>query len=351
MVRRERIQSPPSRQVLILVPVLGLALALADAHAAVPAGEAGQPPSADAVLLAESSDVIATVGDQGIHFRALTQELDQGAVAGVSVPGYGTPERREVMERLLDDAIRNELLYLDALRKGVDQEPAYQAELERFQESLLAGLFRERQAATEEARQQWRQGIPIVIHEDALDPAGDASRDDDEVLATVGDATVTWGDAKARLQVATRRAAISEGATDAATERGKVLDQQIDLRVMAIRAREAGLEQDPAYLQQLTQYKRMGVAGIHYRQLAKEMAPSEAEVEAYAQTHGQTADLADERMRNTITRALTEQKIDEYVAVLRQDQFPVTVDEGKLDLLLAQEAERHAAAPEGARTE
>lgn len=333
----------------MLVPVLGLALA--PVHAGVPATDPAQPHEANAAPPAEDSDVIATVGDQTIHFRRLTRELDQGAVPGVSVPAYGTPERKEVVERLLDEAIRNELLYLDARRKGVDQDPAYQAELDRFKDNTLAGLFRERHPGEAEARRPLHEFIPSVIHDHALDPARDAEREDDEVLALVGGETITWGDAGPRLVVATRRAALSEGTTDAATERAKVLNQLIELRVMAVRARQSGLEQDPAYLQRLNGFEQTGLASFHYRQLAEELAPTEAEVAAYAQAHGKTSGLSDERVHRTIERALIDRKISEYLDGLQENGFPVTVDEARLERLLAQEAEQHAAAAEGGQTQ
>jgi hypothetical protein len=160
----------------------------------------------------------------------------------------------------------------------------------------------------------------------------------------VGDASITWGDAKARLLVATRRAALPGAATDAATERRKVLDQLIDVPIMARRAKEAGLDRDPAYLQRVVELSGTGLVGFHYRQLAEEMAPTEAEVEAYAQSHGETSDLSDERVRHSIERTLIEQSVDAYLDDLQKDGFRVTVDEAKLDRLLAREAERHAAA-------
>ena len=111
MPKQQPKKTPLSRCLLALVPVLGLAVA--EVTAAQVAG-VGQVGSASEAAPAEADDVIATVGDEPIRFNRLTRDLDQGAVPGVSVPGYGTPERRQVLMRLLDDAISNELLYLDA---------------------------------------------------------------------------------------------------------------------------------------------------------------------------------------------------------------------------------------------
>jgi hypothetical protein len=329
--------------------MLGLAFVIASTEAADEITDIGREGTIDDSLIAKTDDVIAIVGKRAIRFHELTHELDKGALPGVSVPGYGTPERRQILERLLDQAVRNELLYLDALRKGIDQDFAYQRERERFKVVVLAGLFRERQAPTGALRVQWRDGIAITINEGALDPARDAERSDDEVLATVADASITWGDAKARLLVATRRAALSGGATDAAAERRKVLDQLIDVLVMALRAEEAGLNQDPAYLRQVADFKEMGLAAFHYRQLAVVFTPTEEEIVAYAEEHTQAFGELDERARRAIVRSLIEQKVAAYANRLQEDGIEVTVDEAKLNRLLAQEAEQQAATGEGAR--
>lgn len=343
------------RRLLVLVSTLSLGVGGALAQTAAHARDVGQAASPAEAPSVPADDVIAAVGDQSIRFSQLTKELDQGAVPGVSVPGYGTPERKQILMRLLDDAIRKDLLYLDALRKGVDRDPAYQRELKRFTDGVLASLFRDHQA--NEARQvpmnllreQWREGIAITINNDALDPGRDAGRSDDEVLATAGNTSIIWRGAKARLLVATRRAALSEGVTDAAAERRKVLDQLIDVPVMALRAREGGLEQDPAYLRQLAELRQSGLASFHYRHLAAELASTQEKITVDAQEHAETFEELDERARRAAERAFIEQKIEEYLGALETDGFHVMVDEAKLDRLFAREAERHAAKEDGAQ--
>jgi hypothetical protein len=288
-----------------------------------------------------ANDVIAVVGDTAIRFGELTDQLDQGAAPG-SVPDYGTPERRQVIEHLLENAIQSELLYLDALRKGLDQDPDYHRSLERSRESALAGMLGEREPATEAQRQQWREGLDIEIRDEALDPAGDATRADDVVLATVGNRVITWGDAKARLGVATRRAAMSGGALDASTERRKVLDQLIDVPVMALRASEMGLDQEPAYLERVEQSENSGLTGFYYRMLAERVAPSNAEIEEYAREHADSFPVLDDRARRTIERVLTAEAIANYADALRLDDLDVTIDSARLEELFAQEAAAHA---------
>ena len=350
MVRQMPKQYSLSRRVLALLPVLGLGLGAAPAGSVVPATEVGQPASANEKVLPANDEVIAKVGGLAIRFSQLTQELEQGAAAGISVPAYGTPERKRILKRLLDETIRTDLLYLDALRKGVYQDPGYQRQLKRFKEGALASLYRDhlahqgQQTEPDMPREQLRAGIPIKINEEALDPARDAARADDEILVTAGDANITWGDAKPRLLVVTRRAARFEGATDVATERRNVLEQLTDVTVMAIRGRKVGLEQDPEYVDQLADFSRTGLAGFHARQLAVAMSPSAEEIEAYAQEQGETLEPSDEKVRRTVEAALIQQRLEEYLSQLETDEVPVTVDEAKLDRLLAQEAESPPAA-------
>ena len=76
--------------------------------------------------------VIAKVGDQAITMNLINTMLNSSAVVGLSIPALGTPERDRVRIQLLDKAISANLFYLDALKQGVDKDPAYQADLRAF---------------------------------------------------------------------------------------------------------------------------------------------------------------------------------------------------------------------------
>ena len=45
---------------------------------------------------------------------------------------------------MLDKLISANLLYLDALQQGVDQDPDYQQAVQQFRDSILANLYRSR---------------------------------------------------------------------------------------------------------------------------------------------------------------------------------------------------------------
>ena len=66
-------------------------------------------------------DVIARVGDQDISYGQINTMMNSSAVVGLSLPALGTPQRQKVRIMLLDKVISANLLYLDALKQGVDQ--------------------------------------------------------------------------------------------------------------------------------------------------------------------------------------------------------------------------------------
>ena len=45
---------------------------------------------------------------------------------------------------LLDKAVSSNLLYLDAIKHGLDKDPAYVADMQRFADGVLGGLYRQK---------------------------------------------------------------------------------------------------------------------------------------------------------------------------------------------------------------
>ncbi|MGD8589780.1 MAG: hypothetical protein PVG22_13215, partial [Chromatiales bacterium] len=192
----------------------------------------------------ELNDVIAKVDDQPITYAELNTLLNSSAIVGLSVPALGTPERNRVRITLLDKAISNDLLYLDALKQGVDQDPGYRQDLQRFSDGVLSSLYRQKyligeievtdaeiqaqfersslagQALTDELklgieaairkarfkartatlRERLREGVSVVIEEENLDPHGDETRGDEVVVARIDGAPVFWKDIEGLLQ-------------------------------------------------------------------------------------------------------------------------------------------------------
>ena len=93
----------------------------------------GASAAADQKAPAPSGDVVARVGDQDIHFSEINTMLNSSPVVGLSIPALGTPERDTVRIALLDKMVSANLIYLDAMRKGVDQDPEYRRDLQRLE--------------------------------------------------------------------------------------------------------------------------------------------------------------------------------------------------------------------------
>ena len=85
-------------------------------------------------------DVIAHVGDQAITFNEINTMMNSAAIVGLSMPELGSRERDTVRITLLDKLISANLLYLDAVEKGVDQDPEYQRAVQSFSDAILANL-------------------------------------------------------------------------------------------------------------------------------------------------------------------------------------------------------------------
>ena len=273
----------------------------------------------------EASDVIARVGDQTITFREINTALNSSAIVGVSVPALGTPERDTVRITLLDRFVSANLLYLDARKQGVDQDPRYRRELDRFEYAMLAGLYRQNvlmgdlpvseeevqalwkergaagaeltadvraslesmlrkdklKARLAEARTQVRDGVKVVVHAESLAPAGDAERAASTPVAEMDGTPLTWGEVKGEVVAAGKGAVIADPLAIEADARRRALENEIDLRIMARKARQAGLDKDPVYQARVREYRKTHLINLHRDRLIAGMEPTDEQLKAY----------------------------------------------------------------------
>jgi len=312
----------------LLIPVLlGVGL-LPGAHAAqagdVAASAASKPaagttaarPPAGAPL-----DTVARVGDQYITFSYISTMLNSSAIVGLSVPTFGTPERDQVRLTLMDKMISANLLYLDALKKGIDKDPGYQRDMQRFTDAVLAAVYKNNYVAAEiqvtdqeiqdyfanhiaagteftdevragiEARlrnqkfqakmddldKTLRAGVEIVLNEQELNPDEDEIRAADAVVATIGAENITWE--QVRTPLSTPRSAGSM------ENRLEALNKYIDFRLMTHKARQTGLEKDPVYLARVGEYRKTHLINLHRDALFREWEPNEKEIRDYYQAN------------------------------------------------------------------
>jgi hypothetical protein len=129
----------PRVQQLITVVFLFFTLLLAGCSDDKPKDE---PAEVAAEKVAEPVDLVARVGDEVITFGQLNSMLNSSAMLGLSIPALGTPERNQMMLTLLEKAISANLVYLDAMSKGVDRLNAYLEDVNSFEDAIIASLYK-----------------------------------------------------------------------------------------------------------------------------------------------------------------------------------------------------------------
>ncbi|MGB7932762.1 MAG: peptidyl-prolyl cis-trans isomerase [Gammaproteobacteria bacterium] len=283
-------------------------------------GAAGTEPKATMV-----DDVIARVGDQTITFSEISTALNSSAIVGLSIPALGTPKRDTTRIVLLDRFVSANLLYLDALKQGVDKDPDYQRAITRFSDAILSGLYRQRNQAgdipiSEEEVQTYykqyvapdteltadlrlqiestlrrqklherlataektlRDDVRVVIHPENLALEDDENRADSTPLAEVGTETITWGQVSDRIIAAGKGTMMTDPSASEDQARRDALEYQINLRIMVQKARSAGIEEDPLYKRRMTEYQKTLLINRHREQLAKTMEPTPQELKAW----------------------------------------------------------------------
>ncbi len=319
------------------------------------------------------ADAVATVGDQTISYAQLNTQLNSSAVVGVSLPVLGSPERRTVMLTVLDKVISANLLYLDAIKQGLDQDPAYRAELEGFSDAILGELYQrqnlvgeievtpeevdayiaenfdadaeqtEQLRAGAEAtirnerfaeraahnRERLREGVAVTVHAENLDPAGDADRADDAPVAEFGDERITWGETKRRLTTLNNSAD--------AQKRVESLDGLVDQRLAARKGREAGLDQDPTYQRRMAEFRKTRLLNQHRENLVRGMEPTDEELRAYYEANRDQI-LVKEQRRIQMVVLPTREQAEEIKAKI--DAGEITIYQAALDHSIDPNAKR-----------
>jgi peptidyl-prolyl cis-trans isomerase C len=280
-------------------------------RAVVATGTAAKPAAG------EPLDVIARVGDQPITFYEINTMINSAAIVGLSMPELGSPERDTVRITLLDKLISANLLYLDAVQRGVDQDPDYQQAVGRFRDAILANLYRSKylvgnvdvteqevedyyQASispeteltdelragieasirknrvkerTANMRERLREGHETVINVTDLDPGDDQVRSEDDVLAELDGIPITWSEVRPSLQRAHTMKSVPS--------RIEALEHIIDTRIMSQKAKEVGLEQDPVYQARYGEFSKTRLINIHRGQLLESWEPTDEQIRDY----------------------------------------------------------------------
>lgn len=346
------------------------------------AGCSGEEPAEKAsVMSAEEvaalGDIIARVGDQAITFNLINTMLNSSAVVGVSVPALGTPERDTARIVVLDKVVSANLLYLDAKRLGLDKDPAYVRAMQEFSDGMLGSQYyrqimageipvseveiqeffnkimkpgtemsdelhtqieatlrkrklHERLAAQ---RAELRKGVEVEVYADNLAAEDDAEQADTVPVAKYGDQVITWGDVKATLLAAGRGAAELDPTAMEVDAQLAALEMVIDKRIMAARAREAGLEQDTMYNARLNEYQKTRLVNMHRARLARQMEPTEEQLQAYYEAN-----------RNSIMQ-VEMRKLQEVLVETREQAEMLNAKIQSEEMTVFQAAANHSIAP------
>ena len=288
---------------------------------------------------AADPDVIARVGDEVISYSELNTLLNSSAIVGLSVPALGTTERNRVRITLLDKLVSANLLYLDALKHGMDKDPVYVGDMQSFTDGILSALYRQKyligeievtdaeiqeffeksvapgtemtdevrlgieaairkqrfkdRTATMQAR--LREDVEVNIDASVLDSAGDDEREDAAVVASIDSEPVRWEAVKGLLQGESKRATLAEFHLDEDDERARALNGYLDTRIMAKKGLAAGLEKDTVYQRRFKEYSKNHMTILHRERLIKEMDPTEEELWAYYEDNKDAITLREAR--------------------------------------------------------
>jgi parvulin-like peptidyl-prolyl isomerase len=335
-----------------------------------------------AVSAEQTEDIIARVGDEVITFSQLNVMLNSSAMVGLSIPALGTPKRSKVMITLLDKVISANLLYLDALEQGVDREAPYTTDMTKFEDAVLATMYKnqvligdlavseqevqdfykssispetelnddaklaieaklrkqkldERKASL---RERLREGTEIKIDSSVARPANDSDRSATDIIVTMGDQKISWGDLETVIRGADYRASLAEFYVDAEEERMQRLQDYIDNALMVSKARAAGMEKTPEFSRRTAEYRKTHLINVHRDGLIHGWLPTDDELQDYYMDHVDSISTAESRKVQMVVVASKDEAED----------IKAQIDAGEITLFQA--AQQFSLDPNAKRT-
>ena len=269
-----------------------------------------------------AGDVIARVADEVITFSQINTMLNSSAMVGLSIPALGTPKRNHVIITLLDKVISANLLYLDAKKKGGDRLTAYASDMKKFEEAVLVSMYKSNvlvgdivvseedviayynssispetelnddaklaieamirkqrfTALRSSMRERLRADTEITINEDVLGTNSDVGRSEVDIVASIADKRIYWGDVKVQMRGADHHATLAEFYVDNDEERLAKLQEYIDNTLMADKAYATGMDKEPEFYKRTAEYRKTRLINVHRSNLITKWKPSEDEL-------------------------------------------------------------------------
>jgi len=284
-----------------------------------------KPGEASTEKAAEPVGSVARVGDEIVTYAQLNSMLNSSAMLGLAIPALGTPERNQMMLALLEKAISANLIYLDAKDKGTNRLTSYMEDVNRFEDAIIASLYKSKimigdtqvgeievlhyyntqtskeAELTDDTRlaieamirkkkldefevtlhDRLRESVKVVINENVLSPDYDEIRSDADVIASYDNHRISWSQVKGMMQNANRNTSQASFYTGNYEERITQLQQYIDNAIMTHKGRAAGLEDDTAFIEKTSEYRKARLINEHRNGLIHSWNPSEDELKTY----------------------------------------------------------------------
>jgi parvulin-like peptidyl-prolyl isomerase len=288
--------------------------------------------------------VAARVGGEPIFLGELLEGAGSLALVGREHAG----EQPGTRERLLERLITARLLARDGRDRRLDQTAAYRDDQRAFADPILAARYLEhlrgeQQVSEDEILRAWqgeqgataaapdagqrgriaqqlrdhrararrdaeverlRRAAAVVVQRAALDPTGDADRADATVVATVGDAPITWRRARAQL------------APVAAAQRAAELDRLIAIHLLADAARRAGLDGEAGFRSMLDAFQQREMIALVREEIIRRDGLDAEGVRREYEAHRNRFTMPEERQVQQIVVA-TRGEAEAVVALLR----------------------------------
>jgi hypothetical protein len=187
-------------------------------------------------------------------------------------------------------------------------------------------------------RERLRAGIDIKINEDVLSTKADVDRSDADIVASIGDKRITWGDVKVPMRGADYRATLAEFYVDNDEERMARLQEYIDNTLMADKAYAAGMDKDPEFIKRTAEYRKTHLINVHRANLIKKWQPTEDELKTF---------FVDNMDKISIPEA---RKVQMVVVKTKEEaeSIKAEIDSGKITMFQA--AQKYSIDPNAKRT-
>ena len=184
-----------------------------------------------------------------------------------------------------------------------------------------------------------RENVEVVINENVLSPDYDDIRSEADVVATYDNHRITWSQVKDMMQNANRNPSQADFYIRNNEERITRLQQYIDNAIMTLKGRAAGLDNDAAFVERTSEYRKARLINEHRNGLIHSWNPSEDELKTY---------VADNIDRFTVPEA---RRVQMLIVKTREEAESIKAQIDKGEMTLGQAAQQFSIDPSAKHTQ